>query len=33
MDLVCIVLAGVFWLATYGLARGCQALRGPAVRP
>lgn len=32
MDLVYIVLAGVFWLAIFGLARGCARLQGPGGR-
>lgn len=32
MDLVYIALAGVFWLAIIGLARGCARLQGPGGR-
>jgi len=32
MDLAFIALAGVFWLAAFGLARGCARLQGPGAR-
>jgi hypothetical protein len=28
MDIIYIALAGVFWLAIFGLARGCARLQG-----
>ena len=33
MDVVYIALAGVFWLAILGLARGCHRLQGQGGRP
>lgn len=32
MDAVYLALAGVFWLAIFGLAKGCMRLQ-PGVRP
>lgn len=32
MDFVYIALAGAFWLAIVGLARGCARLQGPGAR-
>lgn len=32
MDLVYIALAGVFWLAIFGMARGCAGLQGQGGR-
>jgi len=33
MDFVFIALAGLFWLAVAGLARGCLRLQPGGVRP
>lgn len=33
MDIAFIALAGVFWLAIFGLARGCARLQAPGARP
>jgi len=33
MDLVYLTLAGLLWLAVYGLARGCQRLHAAGQRP
>jgi hypothetical protein len=33
MDIVYLLIAGVLWLAVYGLLRACAALQRPESRP
>jgi hypothetical protein len=33
MDFVYLLIAGLFWLAVWGLAMGCARLQGPGDRP